>query len=124
VLAGALGNVMAALTHDARHVAVGFSTATFGAVGILTALRLVPGGASTRGKRWTAAVAGVLLLVTLGAAPGADLTAHAFGFAAGLGLGLVAGLAVRRRPRPLVQWPLGTVALLTVGLCWWVAWHA
>jgi membrane associated rhomboid family serine protease len=121
LLAGALGNVLAALTHDPRHVAVGFSTATFGAVGILTALRLVPGGASTRGKRWTAVVAGLLLLATLGAAPGADLTAHAFGFVAGLVVGALAGLAVRRRPRAVVQWVLGAAAAAVVMGCWWVA---
>lgn len=118
LLVGALGNVMAAATHDPRHVAVGFSTATFGAVGILTALRLVPGGAATRGKRWTAAIAGLLLLVTLGAAPGADLTAHAFGFVAGIAIGFVAGLTVRRRSRSLVQWIIGAAAAAVVVACW------
>ena len=124
LLAGSVGNVLAALAHEANHVAVGFSTATFGAVGILTALRLVPGGAPTRSKRWTAAVAGVLLLGTLGAAPGSDLTAHVFGFVAGLALGFVAGLTVRRRPHRLLQWVLGALAVLAVVACWRVAWHA
>src|SRR5437763_159481 len=35
LLAGALGNVLAAMTHDPRHLAVGASTAAFGAVGVL-----------------------------------------------------------------------------------------
>jgi len=103
---------------------VGASTATFGAVGVLAALRLLRGDAPARGKRWTAPVAGVLLLAMLGAAPGADLAAHAFGFVAGAGLGVLAGMIIRRRPRPLVQWALGALVALAVAACWRAAWHA
>jgi len=124
LLAGALGNVLAALTHDPRHVAVGASTATFGAVGLLTALRLLPHEPPTRSKRWTAPVAGVLLLVTLGAAPGADIAAHLFGFVVGAALGALAGFTVRRRPRALVQWVLGLLVAIVVIVCWRLAWHA
>jgi membrane associated rhomboid family serine protease len=119
--AGALGNALAALVHDPRHVAVGASTAAFGALGILTALRFVPGAAPSRGKRWTAAAAGVLLLAMLGTAPGADLTAHAFGFLTGAGLGIAAGMTVRNRPRTLLQWGLGTLAGGVVVLGWHAA---
>ena len=124
LLAGALGNVAAAATHDARHVAVGASTAAFAAVGVLVALRLVPGEAPASRKRWTAPVAGVLLLVTLGAAPGSDLTAHAFGFVAGVVLGFIAGVALRRRPGPAVQWMLGALAAIAVVVCWRLALRA
>ena len=124
LLAGAFGNVLAALTHDPRHVAVGASTATFGAVGLLTALRLLPHEPRTRSKRWTAPVAGVLLLVTLGAAPGADIAAHLFGFVVGAALGALAGFTVRRRPRALVQWVLGLLVAIVVIVCWRLAWHA
>jgi len=125
LLAGALGNVLAALTHDPRHVAVGASTAIFGAVGVLVAVRLVTGDEATSArKRWTAPVAGVLLLVTLGAARGADLTAHAFGFVAGAALGLAAALAARRRPRPAVQWTLGAIAAIVLAVCWRLALRA
>ncbi len=145
---GAGGNVLAAMAHDPRHVAVGASTATFGALGVLVALRLVPGeplnmgapqpqdpqtplnmGAPQpqdpqtplrRGKRWMAPVAGVVLLAMLGAAPGSDLTAHASGFVAGLVLGAIAGLAVRR-PGATVQWALGALAGITVAICWRLA---
>ena len=125
LLAGAFGNVLAAMTHDARHSAVGASTAAFGLVGILVALRLVPGEASPHGrKRWTAPVAGVLLLVTLGAGPKADLNAHAFGFVAGVVLGFSAGVALRRRPGPAVQWMLGGLAAIAVTVCWRLAFRA
>jgi rhomboid protease GluP len=125
LLAGAAGNVLAAAAHDARHVAVGASTAVFGAVGILVALRLLPGTATVRrGKRWTAPVAGVLLLVLLGTARDADLTAHALGLVAGLGLGLVAGAAVPGRPRSPVQWLLGLLAAAVLAGCWAAALRA
>jgi membrane associated rhomboid family serine protease len=124
LLAGALGNVVAAMTHDARHLAVGASTAAFGAVGVLVALRLIPGEAPTSRKRWTAPVAGVVLLVTLGAARDADLAAHAFGFLAGVALGFVAGTAVRRRPGTAVQWLLGALAAGTIVVCWRLALRA
>ena len=123
VVAGALGNLLATVVHDPRHIAVGFSTATFGAVGILTALRLLPGEAPARARRWTALVAGVLLLVTLGAAPGADLTAHALGFAAGIAVGFAAGVTVRPRPRPPIQWVVGAAVVVVVAACWGVAWR-
>jgi rhomboid protease GluP len=120
LLTGACGNVLAAMAHDPQHVAVGASTATFGALGVLVALRLVPGEPLRRGKRWMAPVAGVVLLAMLGAAPGSDLTAHAFGFVAGLALGAIAGMTLRR-PRATVQWTLGAVAGLTVAVCWHLA---
>ena len=121
LLAGGIGNVLAAAAHDPLHRAVGASTAAFGAIGILVALRIVPGGSPTRRTRWTAAVAGVLLLVMLGTAPNADLTAHAFGLLAGVAIGFVAGVALRRRPGAIVQWILGALAALTVAGCWRLA---
>jgi membrane associated rhomboid family serine protease len=118
--AGTAGNVLAAMAHAPQHVAVGASTATFGALGVLVALRLVPGQPLRRGKRWMAPVAGLVLLATLGAAPGSDLTAHALGFIAGLPLGAVAGLA-RGRPAAPAQWTLGALAGIALALCWHLA---
>jgi membrane associated rhomboid family serine protease len=120
LLAGAAGNLLAAMAHDPRHTAVGASTATFGALGVLVALRLVTRERSRPAKRWMAPVAGVVLLAMLGAAPGSDLTAHAFGFVAGLALGVMTGL-IQRRPRPAVQWALGAVAGLALAACWSLA---
>ena len=75
-------------------------------------------------KRWTAPVAGVVLLVTLGAAREADLTAHVCGFIAGGALGFLAAVAGRRRPAPGVQWLLGAAAGIAVVACWWLAFRA
>ena len=42
LLAGALGNLLSAFVHHPSHVAIGASTATFGAMGALSTLRLLP----------------------------------------------------------------------------------
>jgi uncharacterized membrane protein YfcA len=42
----------------------------------------------------------------------------------GAALGALAGFAVRRRPRPLVQWVLGLLVAIVVIVCWRLAWHA
>ena len=123
LLAGALGNVVAAMTHDPRHIAVGASTAAFAAVGALVALRLLPREAPAPRKRWTAPVAGVVLLVTLGASQNADLAAHAFGFLAGVVVGGVAAVMLRRRAGVLIQWLLGVSAAALLAACWRLAWR-
>ena len=119
VLAGAMGNVLAAMTHAPGHAAVGASTATFAAVGMLGALRLLSGsaGAPMRWKSWMAPAASLLLLVLLGAGRGSDVLAHVMGFVSGAAVGLVA--AVIRRPfGPLVQWTLGVLTAVIVAGCW------
>ena len=119
VLAGAVGNVLAAMTHAPGHAAVGASTATFAAIGMLGALRLCSGAAveRTRWKSWTVPAASLLLLVLLGAGRGADVLAHVTGFVSGAVVGLVA--AVIRQPfGPVVQWTLGVLTAAIVTGCW------
>ena len=118
VLAGAAGNVLAAMTHAPDHSAVGASTATFAAIGMLGTLRLFsgPAGEHTRWK-WTVPAASLLLLVLLGAGRGADVLAHVMGFGSGAVFGLVG--AVSRQPLgPALQWTLGTVTAAIIAACW------
>lgn len=122
LLAGAVGNLLAAFAHDPRHVAVGASTAIFGAVGILAALRVLGAPPATRGsrRRWVVMAAGVVLLVMLGTGENVDVLAHVLGFAVGGALG--AGAArIRRPPRRAVQWSLVALAALAVAGCWALA---
>jgi membrane associated rhomboid family serine protease len=123
VLSGAAGNVLSALAHDARHVAVGASTATFGAIGTLAALRLLPSSAAgtTARRGWVVLAATLLLLAMLGTAPQADVVAHALGLVAGAALGLAAGAVVRQPPRAAVQWGLVTLAIFVVAGAWVLA---
>ena len=119
LLAGACGNVLAAMTHAPGHAAVGASTATFAAIGMLGALRLSSGfaGERMRWKSWMVAAASLLLLVLLGAGRGADVLAHVMGFASGAGAGLVG--AVSRRPLgPALQWTFGALTAAIVAACW------
>lgn len=122
LLAGAVGNVVSAMAHDPRHVAIGASTATFGLIGALAALRLFPSSAAERrGRGWVVLGATLLLLALLGTARGADVLAHAFGLLAGGGLGLVAGAMLRRPARPMVQAILATLAAVALGSAWALA---
>jgi membrane associated rhomboid family serine protease len=122
LLAGTGANLLAATAQGSPHVAVGASTATFGAIGILAALRLWPrsGTGRTRGRRWIVPVATVLLLTMLGTGRGADVLAHALGLLSGGVIGLVAAVSRRRRAVP-IQWALAAAAALTVVGCWQLA---
>jgi rhomboid protease GluP len=123
LLAGTAANVVTAVAQDRRHVAVGASTATFAAVGILAALRLFPARsrARPRWKRWMVLAASLVLLSLLGTGRGADVVGHGLGLLAGLALGLAVGAAGRRPPGPAVQWPLVALAALAVVGCWRLA---
>lgn len=119
VLAGAVGNVLAAMTHAPAHTAVGASTATFAAIGTLGVLRLCSGlvGEHTRWKSWTVPAASLLLLVLLGAGRGADVLAHVTGFVSGAIVGLI-GVISRQPLGPAFQWTCGALAAAIIAACW------
>lgn len=123
LLAGTAGNLLAALVYDPRHVAVGASTATFGAIGILAALRLFATSprARRRWKPWVVPVACLVLLAFLGAGRDADVLAHGLGLLSGGALGFAASSAPRRVLGPSLQWPLVALAVLAVIGCWRLA---
>jgi membrane associated rhomboid family serine protease len=120
---GAAANLLGALAHDPRHSAVGASTATFAAIGILAALRLVtpPSPAMPGRKRWTVIGAAVVLLALLSSGQNVDVLAHAIGLLVGGVLGTGAGLALRQRPGLAVQSACGVVAVLLVAGAWRLA---
>jgi len=123
LLAGTAGNLLSATLYDPRHVAVGASTATFGAIGILAGLRLfaTPPRARTRWKPWIVPVACLVLLAFLGAGRDADVLAHGLGLLSGAALGFAASATPRRLLDPSLQWPLVALAALTVIGCWLLA---
>lgn len=109
VLAGVFGNVGNALTREAHVLSIGFSTALFGAVGVLCALtgadifrhqrRFAPMRAAASGMAFTFArrlfvplAAGMALLGFLGGGGEArtDYAAHIWGFCCGLVVTLAA----------------------------------
>lgn len=114
ILSGGLGNWVNALALGPPHNAIGFSTAVFGATGILSGFHPFSGrmvwmetlGFKVRLKRFLGSAflplaAGLGVLAMLGAGSGyIDLGAHFFGFCVGLMLGMVAGWLLSRHGRP------------------------
>ncbi len=123
VLTGALANLVAAAAHGGGHVAVGASTATFGALGLLAALQFWrPSPLFTpRTRRWTIPVATLLLLAMLGASANADVLAHGAGVATGMGVGFLGALRRRGPAGSLIQAASGLGALTVVVLAWLLA---
>ncbi|NVM21151.1 MAG: rhomboid family intramembrane serine protease [Desulfobacterales bacterium] len=111
---GIAGNLLNALLYKAGHLSVGASTAVFGAIGILAAHQFVkkvrlPG---RQMKAWLALGGGLALLGILGSGKYTDLTAHMFGFIAGIVLGAVYGFFVKRPAAKAYQ-----VCFLVIALC-------
>jgi membrane associated rhomboid family serine protease len=127
--AGGLGNYLNSLALGFRHNSLGASTAVFGAVGVLGALR----GLRDHGLNWRRALTpmagAAALLAFLGAGedtlqPGrVDIGAHFFGFGAGLGLGALYGLYCNKWSQPplAVERAAAVLALATPVLAWWLA---
>ncbi len=102
ILAGSLGNILNCALQGASHRNLGASTAVFGAIGVLCALRAARSPHFDRRSLLLPLGAGVMLLGFLGmsTAPDIDVGAHVCGFAAGVACGLLAGLLVRRYGPP------------------------
>jgi membrane associated rhomboid family serine protease len=103
--AGIAGNYVACRFRGPQYVSVGASTACFGALGVLTAYRLIHNvrragvARSVRDRMWLPLGAGLALLALLGTGVGSDVGAHLFGFLCGLLLALpLSWLGVSRVP--------------------------
>lgn len=122
VLAGALGNAINAVGYRFDHNSIGFSTAVFGAIGLLGGLTFASARrGALRRPAWIAIGGSIGLLAMLGAAEHTDILAHLFGTAAGLALGIAVGLA-RWRPRTwLGQSVAGAVTIAAVAGAWALA---
>ncbi len=95
---GICGNLVNAALYRASHISVGASTAVFGAIGILSAYQFVKKFKLSRQriKAWLPLGGGLALLGILGSGEYVDLTAHLFGFLAGIILGSLYTLFVKR----------------------------
>lgn len=124
ICAGALGNLGNVLAHGPGHLSVGFSTAVFAAVGLLSGSRL-------ERQRFGGIIlplgAGLSLLALIGSeGPRTDLGAHLWGLGVGMALGL-GGRLLRRRPgrgasgRGWLQAALLAVAVALLAASWFLA---
>ena len=122
LLTGIVGNLLNAFLFRSGHLSVGASTAVFGAVGILSAYqfhqkRSLP---EKRIKSWLPLAGGLALLGLLGAGRHSDLTAHLFGFAAGLMAGLIYARSVKRPLGSRYQvWCLTAAVVILAGSWFW-----
>ena len=118
---GVLGNLMNAVLYKTGHLSIGASTAVFGAVGILAAHQFfkkfrLPG---RRIKAWLPLGAGLAILSMLGSGgEHTDLTAHLFGFMAGLILGAFYGVLVKRPATRACQICFLLIAISVLVMSW------
>lgn len=122
---GAAGNLLNAWAHQTLHSSVGFSTAVFGAIGILGGLAYMHGLRRVRPLRpaWTALAGALALLALLGTSEksNVDLLAHLFGGVAGVALGLLVAWTRWRPSTAAGQWLAGLCVAATVFGAWMAA---
>lgn len=115
LITGMLGNLMNALLYESGHISVGASTAIFGAIGILSAHQFFKNikQSGQKIKAFLPLASGLALLGILGSGAHSDVMAHLFGFLAGIVLGCLYSLFVKR---PIIkEYQTGSL-LLSVGL--------
>lgn len=112
---GMLGNLMNALLYESGHISVGASTAIFGAIGILSAHQFFKKfkQSGQKIKAFLPLASGLALLGILGSGAHSDVMAHLFGFLAGIVLGCLYGLFMKR---PIIKEYQAGFLLLTVCL--------
>jgi membrane associated rhomboid family serine protease len=120
VASGAAGNFLNAALRGAPHVAVGASTAIFGALGILAGMAILRARPPRR-HAWVPLAAGLALLALLGTGERADLVAHFFGFQVGIGLGMGCAVGFVTPPGPRAQRWLAATTVAVVGASWLLA---
>ncbi len=144
VVAGSIGNGVNAWWQPPSHLAIGASTGVFGMLGAQVACDWMRRGRTHyhRMRRWAPMIMGLALLAWFGGSGGrqadpgtvtntlrdvsgaqrVDVTAHVFGFCAGLGIGaLLAQRMAARLEAPRVQRVLTAAAIGLVVLAWMLA---
>ncbi|MFW6138639.1 MAG: rhomboid family intramembrane serine protease [Spirochaetota bacterium] len=123
LLSGIAGNFITALIYQTGHVSIGFSTALFGAVGILGATRFVFGKRLPvfRRKAWIYLAAVLALIAFLGVGRNVDLMAHLSGGVAGCVLGLAGAEAGVSRVAGVWQYIFLVLSVAVVVWAWWAA---
>ncbi len=126
IVSGAVGNTINALWHSTAHSSIGASTAIFASLGILVLLGLKyrgDGQPSFSLRYWAPLFGGLTLLVILGfGGDNTDISAHVFGFFAGIAAGWVlAKWNIDWLSRQPLQWKCGGVASAIVVIAWFTA---
>jgi len=123
LFSGILGDYWNSLLYVKNHHSIGASTAIFGAVGVLSSLQFYRQYRFTAQKAWVALGCGLAFLAFLGAGgQNTDLSAHFFGFFAGIFWGSLAGFFLKgRKVDPSVNIFLLLFCLGAVLFSWFMA---
>lgn len=124
LLAGAGGNLANAFLHGSPYVAIGASTAVFGAVGVIGGLSMAKHrrSASSGRRAWLSFAAALALLAMLGTSgTRVDVWAHLCGLLVGGALGIVDAYIAPRPPGLSIQWACGSVAVGVLIYSWALA---
>ncbi|HBT97289.1 MAG TPA: hypothetical protein DEB25_06510 [Desulfobulbaceae bacterium] len=124
VTSATTANLLNAFLHGDSHDSVGFSTALFAAIGILSSFQFQRHHVYGRFGWWMPLMAGCSLLAMLGSeGKQTDFGAHIGGLLTGLAMGYA--LSWRRLPRLrksfIAQSLLFCAAVAIVAVCWWLA---
>lgn len=129
--AGAIGNWLTAYLRGPGSLGVGFSTAVFGALGLLAGARLVDGDRGGRGGCWIVFGAAMALLALLGSGEQSDVLAHACGLVAGVPIGAAIARFARAGAQAhgtstsvagaRLQWAAGIAAVALIAGAWGLA---
>lgn len=120
ILSGIMGNLINAALFRYGHISIGASTAVFGAIGILAAYQLCRKIKidEERMKAWLPVAGGLALLGILGSGRHSDITAHLFGFIAGIGLGVTYEMFLVRFLKNKHQIYSMVVTIATIAFSW------
>jgi membrane associated rhomboid family serine protease len=122
VASGVLGNLSSLWFNlDRGYSAIGFSTAVFGLLGAMAALRThaqLPSEKKFALRYWLPLGAAVALLAMTGSGPGSDLTGHLFGFFWGFVIGWFSAKLAENRDAPVLQLVSAAFAALAVIAAW------
>lgn len=121
-LAGAGGNVADWLVYEESQRSLGASGVVMGALGLLSiqSFAFLKRRNSNTFRLYAGGIAGgVLLFVSIGVSPEADVVAHFGGFITGLVLGSLLSLAPRLGQRPQINLAAGMLYAALVILPWW-----
>jgi membrane associated rhomboid family serine protease len=121
VLTGVQGNFMTAWWYGHSHLAVGASTAVFGALGLCAANTFFRRQKERAGRyrSWMPLAAALALVGWLGTSPRADIIAHFFGFGSGLLYGGIIVRIGRNFDERFQATGLLMAAALAAGSCLW-----
>ena len=122
-ISGVFGNLSTiTLFGENSYNSLGASTAVFGALGIIVSLSLLrPKPKHLFFNNLLPLVSGIALLAFTGTAPGADVSAHLFGFLWGAGLGVLLNNLNKMRDNMIVQIIFFGITFLTIFYCWSLA---